>query len=179
MIHAPTSGPIGLQPHGSVFKMISRDSATLAIGDVVGLSFSHSSPVAAFSMAPANDAALRASPLACVVKTDSAAMDYGFIGVVVDIGSEGGLPNTEVSVQFGGIVMAKCQCDTSNAISLGQKLCINDDDNFKGTLTNVGSTSVTETVPSIAVAFGTLTANTSGLVPVLMPSDLCFGGVIA
>lgn len=177
MIHAPTSGPIGMQPHGTVLRMISRDSADLAVGDVVGFSFSHGS--VAFSLTPTSDSALRLSPLACVVKTDSAAMDYGLIGVVVDIGSEGGKPNTEVMVQYGGIANVKCQCDTGNAISLGQKLCINDDDNFKGTLTNIGSTAVTETVPSIAVSFGSLTANTSGLVPVLLPSDLCFGGVIA
>lgn len=176
MIHAPTAGPIGLSPHGTIAKMINRDSATLALGDVVGLWFAGSS---AFSLTPTSDAALRLSPLAGVVKTDSAAMDYGFIGVVVDLGSLAGVTGTEVSVQFGGIALVNCQADSGQAITYGQKLCINDDDSYKGTLTNVGSTSATETVPSIAVSLGTLAANSAGQVAVLLPSDLCFGGVIA
>lgn len=177
MIHAPTMGPIGLQPHGTVARMINRDSATLAVGDVVRMSYDHSG--AAFSMVPASDSALRLSPLASVKKTDSGSTnaDYGLIGVVIDLVGGTGGTGQELLVQFGGIVMAKCQCDTSNAITFGQKLCINDDSD--GTLTNVGSTTVTETVPSIAVSLGTLTANTTGLVPVLMPSDLVFGGIIA
>lgn len=177
MIHAPTAGPIGLQPHGTIAKMINRDSATLAIGDVVVLSFAHSG--AAFSITPTSDSALRLSPLAGVVKTDSGSLDYGYLGVVTDLGSAAGVTGTEVSVQFGGIALVNCQADTSNAITFGQKLCVNDDDSFKGTLTNVGSTSVTETVPSVAVSLGTLAANSSGQVAVLLPSDLCFGGVIA
>jgi hypothetical protein len=82
-------------------------------------------------------------------------------------------------VQFGGVALVNCQADASNGITYGQKLCINDNDSFKGTLTNIGSTTVTETVPSIAVSLGTLAADSSGQVAVLMPSDLCFGGVIA
>jgi hypothetical protein len=106
-------------------------------------------------------------------------MDYGFIGVVVDLGSLAGVTGSEVNVQFGGVALVNCQADASNGITYGQKLCINDNDSFKGTLTNIGSTTVTETVPSIAVSLGTLAADSSGQVAVLMPSDLCFGGVIA
>ena len=179
MIHAPTMGPIGLQPHGTLVRMINRDSATLAVGDVVRLSFDHTGN--AFSLVPASDSALRLSPLASVKKTDSGAAngDYGFIGVVYDLVGGTGATGQEILVQFGGIANVKCQCDSGQAITFGQKLVINDDDNFFGTLTNIASTTVSETVPAIAISFGTLTANTSGLVPVLMPSDLVFGGIIA
>jgi len=179
MIHAPTMGPIGLQPHGTIVRMINRDSATLAVGDVVRLSFDHTGNT--FSLFPTSDSALRLSPLASVKKTDSGATngDYGFIGVVYDLASGTGATGQEVMVQFGGIANVKCQADASQAITFGQKLHINDNDSFFGTLTNLASTSVTETVPAIAVSFGTLAADSSGLVPVLMPSDLVFGGVIA
>ena len=178
MILAPTSGPIGIQPHGTRARMVNKDTATLAVNDVVITSFKHSDVVFPGANSVAVTAAnARLSPLACVRKTDNADVaasgngDHshsGYIGVVVDLGSGTGLTGQEVTVQFGGLVQAKVRALT-NPITLGSTLTLADTANT-GCLTNIGGSTndvgVGMALEGVTVATGTVT------MWVLIKSDL-------
>lgn len=167
MIHSPTSGPIGLQPHGNVAKMINRTGGTAAIGDVVCLSFD--SPVA-FTLTPSTDSDLRLSPFASVKKADNAGgtlTSQGYIGVVVGLGAFAGANTTEIDVQFGGIVsVVKCNAVTNNIV-LGTTLYLSD---TEGNLSNAAG-STTDTAVGVYLG-STITAGNSGTGAVLIKSDV-------
>jgi hypothetical protein len=122
MILAPTSGPIGIQPHGSTARMISRDGTnTLAVGTVVISSYGHSGVV----YPPTTAAESELSVFAGVVMAEGdVATHNGFIGVVVDLLDGAGANGTYVMVQFGGPVKAKTTA--SAAISRGTPLGLHD-----------------------------------------------------
>lgn len=167
MILAPTSGPIGIQPHGHVARMINRHSAALALGDVVISSFNHTSAV----YPPTTVAEQALSPFACVKLADGDAAatngngahaQAGYLGVVVDLGSESGAAGTEVLVQFGGICKASVNPDTNNAV-LGSKLFVSD---TAGQLTNAGGSTAPDT--TVAIALETKASGSAGLINVLL-----------
>lgn len=169
MILAPTSGPIGIQPHCGVSKVINRHSAAVAIGDVVITSFNHTS--AAFTFTPVDDAALRLSPFSCVklAKGDAAATNgngghaqAGFIGAVVGLGSQAGAAGTEIDVQFGGAVNALVAAATHNVV-IGSKLFLSD---TAGRLGNEADSTNPDT--TVALALGSVTAGSTGIIPVLL-----------
>ena len=169
MFLAPTSGPIGIQPHGTTAKVMNRHSSAVAVGDVVITSFDHTS--AAYSSAPDNDAALRLSPFSCVKLADGndgassgdgTHSQAGYLGVVIGLGSQAGAAGTEIDVQFGGIAKANVNPDTNNAV-LGSKLFLSD---TAGQLTNEGGSSSPDT--TVAIALETKAAGSAGLINVLL-----------
>jgi len=167
MIHAPTAGPIGLQPHGTIAKMINAESSTaLTLGDVVVLSFASPST---YSATPSDAAALRNSCFARVRLADNnaAGQASGFIGVVVDLGNFAGAAGTEVSVQFGGTVSANVNAVT-NDITFGTPLFLS---NTAGKLSNVGG-SDTDYTAGIALNTTAVTAAASGTINVLVRYDV-------
>jgi hypothetical protein len=121
MIFAPTSGPIGFQPHGNVFKMFVQ-GATVAVGDVVVTSHAHT----AYTYPATTIAQLEAGPFSNVRPAEGdQALHNGFIGVVVGLGSEGtGTVGTIVDVQFGGTCKAKVTA--AAAVSRGTRLVVSD-----------------------------------------------------
>lgn len=177
MIIAPTLGPVGLQPAGVTTKMINRHGSAVAIGDLVISSFAHTN--VAFSTAPADDAALRLSPLSCVKLADgdasvatAGAGDHsqaGYLGVVVGLGNQNGATGTEIDVQFGGVVQATVIADSSTAVTIGSKLYASD---TAGRLSQAGGSTAPDL--TVAISLGALTANTTGLINVL----LCWNGPV-
>lgn len=172
MNFAPTSGPIGVQPHGGQFRMVNKHASALAVGDVVMLSYKHT--FAAFSTAPASDAALRLSPFSCVVKADgvlSGSPLANHIGVVTDVGSYGGLTDTEVTVQFGGIATASVSA-VSAAINLGNVLFIGDATaSTVGLLTNAAGSTDPDGPVAIALNNTAVASGATGSIPVLLFSQ--------
>jgi hypothetical protein len=149
--------------------MINSTSGALALGDVVITSFNHTS--AAYSAAPASDAALRLSPFACVKKAEGdvgatsgngAHAQAGYIGVVVGLGNFTGASNTEIDVQFGGICAAKVFANTNNVV-LGSKLFLSD---TAGRFGNEGDSANPDT--TVAISLGAVTATESGTINVLL-----------
>ena len=172
MLLAPTSGDIGIQPHGHTARVINRESSTaLAIGDVVCTSFGHTS-----ATYPATTIAeTRLTPFAGVVRASGTGTGTkGYIGVVVDLGNSAGAAGTEVVVQFGGIVNAKVTANTA-AIDFGAVLGI-DDTAGEGFGNAAGATS---TYPA-AISLNTtqITAGTTSTVPCLVAHDLWYGANI-
>jgi len=171
MNFAPTSGPIGVQPNGGLFRMVNKQGSTLAIGDVVMLSFKHTS--AEYVVNPTSDADLRKSPFACVVKADgvlSGSPLANHVGVVTDLGSYGGLDNTEVTVQFGGVVNASAKAIT-NSIVLGSTLFIGDatiSPSTVGLMVNADGSTNPDGPAAIALNATALTAGNTGTIPVLL-----------
>lgn len=140
MILAPTSGPLGIQPHGGTARMIVQ-GATVAIGDVVVTSHAHT----AYTFPPTTIAQFNNGPF-CNVRPAAGndALHSGFLGVVVDLGTEGtGTVGSEVTVQFGGTCRAKVTAGT--AVSRGTRLLVSDtagafnSDTTAATGTNVGA----------------------------------------
>lgn len=167
MIHAPTFGPIGIQPHGTVAKMINAEASTaLALGDVVVLSFASPST---YSVAPLNDAALRNSCFSRVrlADNDAAGKAGGFLGVVVGLGNASGAAGTEVDVQFGGIVSTNVNAVT-NAITFGTPLFLSD---TVGKLSNAAG-STTDYTAGISLATTDVSAAASGTINVLLKYDV-------
>ena len=169
MILAPTSGPIGIWPHGHVARMVNRSGGALVLGDVVITSFNHTS--AAYSAAPVDDAALRLSPFASVKKADGDAdasagngahAQAGYIGVVVGLGSFSGADATEVDVQFGGICSATVAANTNNVV-VGSKLFLS---NTAGRFGNEGDSAAPDT--TVAISLGSVTAGGSSSINVLL-----------
>ena len=169
MILAPTFGPIGIQPHGATAKVINRHSSAVAVGDVVITSFAHTS--AAYSTAPADDAALRLSPFSCVKLADGDAgatteagdhAQAGYLGVVIGLGNQSGAASTEIDVQFGGIVAANCAA-TTNTIVLGSKLYLSD---TAGRFANAAGSTAPDT--TCAISLGAVTAAATGVINVLL-----------
>lgn len=121
MIFAPTSGPIGFQPHGNVFKMIVQ-GATVAVGDVVVTSHAHTG----YTYPATTIAQLEAGPFSNVRPAEGdEALHNGFLGVVVGLGSEGtGTVGTVVDVQIGGTCKAKVVA--TSAVSRGSRLLVSD-----------------------------------------------------
>ena len=167
MIIAPTSGSIGMQPHGNSVACVNKHSATLVVGDVVITSFDHTDVVY-----PATTAAQSIlSPFACVKLADGNAAasngngahaQAGYIGVVTDLTATLGVVGTSVVVQFGGIVKAKVNPTTNNAV-IGSKLCLSD---TAGELGNAGGSTDPDT--TVAIALETKTAGSAGLINVLL-----------
>ena len=150
MMLAPTNGPLGIQPHGHVARMINRHSAALAVGDVVITSFAHSGVVF-----PATTVAQQSlTPFANVILAEGdQSAQRGYIGVVVDLGSESGAAGTEVMVQFGGIVRAKVTATAT--VSIGTNLGVHDSNGGFDTGGVAAST-----VPA-AISLGALASGTS------------------
>lgn len=121
MIFAPTSGPIGFQPHGNVFRMIVR-SATVAVGDVV---VTHTGNTT-YTYPATTIAQLEDGPFSQVVPAEGdQALHNGFLGVVVGLGSEGtGAVGTAVDVQIGGTCRAKVVA--TSAVARGTRLLVSD-----------------------------------------------------
>lgn len=167
MLLAPTSGDIGVQPHGHTARVINRSGGALAIGDLVVTSFAHASVVY-----PATTTAeTRLTPFSSVVKADGNAspVTKGYLGAVVDLGSVSGANGTEVVVQFGGIV--KCKATATAAISIGTNLGVSD---TAGELDTGGA--ATSTYPA-AVALEAKASGT-GVINVLLTHDIWFGADI-
>jgi hypothetical protein len=169
MILAPTFGPIGIQPHGATAKVINRHSSAVAVGDVVITSFAHTS--AAYSTAPADDAALRLSPFSCVKLAEgdagatSEAGDHaqaGYLGVVIGLGNQAGAAGSEIDVQFGGIAAANCAATTNNIV-LGSKLYLSD---TAGRFANAAGSTAPDT--TCAISLGAVTAAATGVINVLL-----------
>ena len=162
MLLAPTSGDIGVQPHGHTARVINRSGGALAIGDLVVTSFAHASVVY-----PATTTAeTRLTPFSSVVKADGSPVTKGYLGAVVDVGSAGGANGTEVVVQFGGIV--KCKATATAAIIIGTGLGVSD---TAGELDTGGSAA--STYPA-AVALEAKSSGT-GVINVLLAHDIWFG----
>jgi hypothetical protein len=121
MIFAPTSGPLGIQPHQHTARMIVQ-GATVAVGTVVVTSHAH----ATYVIPPTTTAQFNASPFCNVRPAEGdQVLHNGFLGVVVDLGTEGtGTVGTEVVVQFGGICKAKVTATA--AVSQGTRLTVSD-----------------------------------------------------
>lgn len=162
MLLAPTSGDVGVQPHGQVARVINRSGGALAIGDLVVTSFAHASVVY-----PATTTAeTRLTPFSSVVLADGSPVTKGYLGAVVDLGSANGANGTEVVVQFGGIVKAKAEATA--AISIGTALGVSD---TAGRLDTGGA--ATSTYPA-AVALEAK-ASGVGVINVLLTHDIWFG----
>lgn len=169
MILAPTSGDIGVQPHGQVARVINRSGGALAVGDVVITSFAHASVTY-----PATTIAEgRLTPFSSVVKADGSPALKGYLGAVVDVGNFAGADGTEVIVQFGGIVNAKVTAATA-AIAFGANLGVTD---AGGTFGNADTTA--STYPA-AVSLNTtsIAIGATATVPVLVVHDIWFGADI-
>lgn len=171
MLLAPTSGDIGVQPHGHTARVINRSGGALVVGDVVVTSFAHSGVVY-----PATTTAeTRLTPFSNVVKADGNAspITKGYLGAVVDLGSANGANNTEVVVQFGGIVNAKVTATTA-AIAFGENLGVSDG---AGAFGNAAAT--TSSYPA-AVSLNTtnISIGATTIVPVLVVHDIWFGADI-
>jgi hypothetical protein len=165
MLLAPTSGDVGVQPHGHVARVINRSGGALAIGDLIVTSFAHASVVY-----PATTTAeTRLTPFSSVVKADGSPVTNGYLGAVVDLGSANGANGTEVVVQFGGIVKAKAVATT--AISIGSALGVS---NTAGQLECDSATGFTSTYPA-AVALEAKTIGTTAVINVLLTHDIWFG----
>lgn len=166
MLLAPTSGDVGIQPHGHVARVINRSGGAVAIGDLVVTSFDHGSVVY-----PATTTAeTRLTPFSSVKLADGSPVTKGYLGAVVDLGSANGANGTEVVVQFGGIV--KCKATSTAAISIGSTLGVSD--NAGGLDTAAGTTS---TYPA-AVALEALGATSTAVINVLLVHDIWFGSDI-
>jgi len=165
MILAPTSGAVGIQPHGVNARCVNRSGGALAIGDVVVTSFAHTSPNAVYP--PTTTAELSQSPFACVVKADGNTSTPGYIGVVTGLGSQSGAELSEVEVQFGGVVKAKVTATTANVV-MGTVLSISDG---AGAFGNPDAAS--STYPA-AISLGSVTAGSTESVNVLVNSSLWF-----
>ena len=166
MLLAPTSGDVGVQPHGHTARVINRSGGALAIGDLVVTSFAHSGVVY-----PATTTAeTRLTPFSNVVKADGNAspIPTGYLGAVVDLGSASGANNTEVVVQFGGIV--KCKATATSAISIGSSLGIS---NTAGELQCDSASAFASTYPA-AVALEAKASGTA-VINVLLVHDIWFG----
>lgn len=162
MLLAPTSGDIGVQPHGHVARVINRSGGALAIGDLVVTSFAHASVVY-----PATTTAeTRLTPFSSVKLADGSPVTNGYLGAVVDLGSANGANGTEVVVQFGGIVKAKATATA--AISIGTALGVSD---TAGGLDTGGA--ATSTYPA-AVALEAKASGTA-VINVLLTHDIWFG----
>ena len=167
MIIAPTSGSIGIQPHGSSAACVNKHSATLAVGDVVITSFNHSGAV--YPATTAAESIL--SPFACVKLADGNAdassgngahANAGYIGVVIDLTATLGVVGTNVVVQFGGIAKANVNPTTNNAV-IGSKLFLSD---TAGQLANDAGSTAPDT--TVAIALESKTAGSAGLINVLL-----------
>lgn len=167
MILAPTSGSIGMQPHGSAVSVVNKHSAALAVGDVVITSFNHTGSV--FPATTTAESIL--SPFACVKLADGNAAassgdgahaQAGYLGVVIDLTATLGAVGTNVVVQFGGTVKAKVNPTTNNAV-IGSKLFLSD---TAGEFGNEGGSSAPDT--TVAIALETKTAGSAGLINVLL-----------
>lgn len=162
MLLAPTSGDVGIQPHGHVARVINRSGGAVAIGDLVVTSFAHGSVVY-----PATTTAeTRLTPFSSVTLADGSPVTKGYLGAVVDLGSANGANGTEVVVQFGGIVKAKATATA--AISIGTALGVSD---TAGGLDTGGA--ATSTYPA-AVALEAKASGT-GVINVLLTHDIWFG----
>lgn len=162
MLLAPTSGDVGVQPHGHTARVINRSGVALAIGDLVVTSFAHANVVY-----PATTTAeTRLTPFSSVVKADGNPITKGYLGAVVDLGSTSGANGTEVVVQFGGIV--KCKATATAAISIGTNLGVSD---TAGELDTGGA--ATSTYPA-ALALEAKT-NGTGVINVLLSHGIWFG----
>ncbi len=153
MILAPTSGPLGIQPHGHVARMVNRHSATLAVGDVVITSFAHSGVVF-----PATTVAQQSlTPFSNVILAEGdQTAQRGYIGVVADLGSEAGAVGTEVLVQFGGIARAKVTATAT--VSIGTSLGVHDSNGGFDT-GGVATSTVPAAISLEALASGTSVIN--------------------
>ena len=169
MNFAPTSGPLGIWPHGHIARVVNRSGGALVLGDVVITSFNHTN--AAYSTAPVDEAALRLSPFACVKKAagnagatsgNGAHAQAGYIGVVVGLGSSSGADGTDVDVQFSGICSATVFANTNNVV-LGSKLFLSD---TAGRFGNEGDSSNPDT--TVALSLGSVTAGGSSNINVLL-----------
>lgn len=167
MIIAPTSGTIGMQPHGSIARMINKHSAALAVGDLVINSFNHTNAV--YPATTTAESIL--SPFACVKLADGNAdassgngahANAGYVGVVTDLQANAGAVGTEVLVQFGGVVKANVNPTTNNAV-IGSKLFMGD---TAGQLVNAGGSTDPDT--TVAIALESKTAGSAGLINVLL-----------
>ena len=121
MIIAPTSGTIGMQPHGSQVRMINKSAAALTIGQVVTNSYAHTG----FVYPATTTAESNLTPLACCTIALGTGGKSGYLGVVVDLQSGAGAVGTEVIVQFVGICKAKVTSGT-NATAFGTNLGVHD-----------------------------------------------------
>lgn len=150
MILAPTNGPLGIQPHGSAARMIVQ-GATVSVGDVVVTSHAHN----AYTFPPTTTAQFNNSPFCNVRPAEGdQALHNGFIGVVIDLGTEGtGTVGSEVTVQFGGTCRAKVTATA--AVSRGSALTVS---NTPGSFDN--STGADGTVAA-AVALESLASGTA------------------
>ena len=119
MILAPTSGPLGIQPHGTIARMRVQ-GATVAIGDVVVTSHAHTT----YTYPPTTTAEFNASPFCNVRPAEGdQALHNGFIGVVIGLSTEGvGTVGSDVLVQFGGVCKAKVTATV--AVSRGSALTV-------------------------------------------------------
>ena len=165
MILAPTSGSIGMQPHGSQVRMINKSAAALAIGQVVTNSYAHTG----FVYPATTVAESKLTPLACCTIALGTGGKSGYLGVVVDLQSGAGAVGTEVIVQFGGVCKAKVTATA--AVAFGSLLGIHDS---TGVFTTGGST--TSTLPA-AVAMEVLASGTS-LINVMVTPVIWFEAAI-
>lgn len=159
MIFAPTAGAYGFQPHGSICKMKNATaSTTFAVGDVVITSHAHTT----YTFPPTTDAQAAASPFANVVLAEGdQALHNGFVGVVVDLGSLGGIAGSDVLVQFGGTAIAKVTA--TEPVVRGTRLVVS---NTAGEFDTGGA--ATGTVCA-AVALAPLASGTSTIQVLLNP----------
>lgn len=165
MYVASNNGPYGLQPHGVKTLCVNRSGATLAIGDVVINSYTHTGFAYPGAATPTG---MRLNVLNCVtraldaVSTDAATTHAGYIGVVTGLGQNNGADGQDVEVQFGGVVTAKVN-PTTNATVIGTRLYLS---GTAGVLTNhTGSAAPRSTV---GIALGATAAGATGLIPVLL-----------
>jgi hypothetical protein len=161
MFLAPTSGDIGVQPHGHTARVINRSGGALVVGDLVVTSFAHASvtyPATTIAQA-------RLTPFANVVKADGNASTPGYLGAVVDVGSSSGANNTEVVVQFGGA--AKVKTTATGAVAIGSVLGIAD---ASGAL--IDSTGAATSTYPAGIALQALGAGNTAVIDVLLPSDI-------
>lgn len=165
MILAPTSGVLGIQPHGVQTRCVNRSGGALVIGDVVVTSFAHTTPNAVYP--PTTIAEQSQSPFSCVTKADGNTATPGYIGVVTGLGSEAGANLSEVEVQFGGIARAKVTATTANVV-MGTVLSIDDGAGAFG-----NPAAATSTYPA-GISLGSVTAPGTEIVNVLVNSSIWF-----
>ena len=162
MFLAPTSGDIGVQPHGHTARVINRSGGALVVGDLVVTSFAHAS----VTYPATTIAQSRLTPFANVVKAAGAGTTPGYLGAVVDVGSSNGANNSEVVVQFGGV--AKVKTTATAAVSIGTTMTVS---NTVGGLE--GGTAPTSSYPA-AISLQSLASGTA-VIDVLLTSDIWFG----